>query len=235
MKWYRSVLFLGLLLSCIFLDRTAVAGQRAAVEESPMDGMTIEEMRAYQSYLYVSGKRDPMLMRFPTSAELRINEPPQKKVPTRDEQRQELEQAIKSLVELVRSQKYLDAIQVAEDILIVIEDWPAFKPEDVDLLNMVDEIRSFYRMAVTLKRNQDIKNEFTALNLKVNGVVWSPTDAKAVVNGVLYSAGEVMVSERKQGDLRIEIIEEHGVIFQFKGIRFRLPVEIYAPANSGTL
>lgn len=230
MKRYRPSLFLGLAL-CVTCFGVAFAGQRQQrTEESPMDAMSIEEMRSYQSYFYAPGGRDPLTMRQPTSAELGSGEGPVRQAPTEAEMRMKLEQAITTLTSLLQTQKYEDAIKVGEEIIHTIDnEWPAIKPDTPDLLAMVDEIRSYHRMAVTLKRNQDIKNEFIALLLKVNGVVWSPTDAKAVVNGRVYSAGEVMIAERKQGDLRIEIIEEHGVVFQFKGIRFRLPVEVYAP------
>lgn len=214
----------------------AVAGQARRAkqeEEGPLDKMTVEELRSYQSYFYASGKRDPMTMRYPTSEEIGRDKDNQRRTPTLAEQRMRLEQAIQSLTELIRSQKYDEAIKVGDEIINIIDnEWHAIKPEHVDLIAMVEEIRSYHRMAATLKLNQDIKKEFFAMKLKVDGVVWSPMDAKAVVNGRLYAAGEVMLTERKQGDLRIEMIDEHGVVFQFKGVRFRLPVEVYAPATA---
>lgn len=216
----------------VFSIAGTASGGQVAISDDSLEGMSIEEIRTYQSYFYANGGRDPMVMRFPTTEELGLKEDAKKKVPTVEEQRMILENAINTVTELIRLQKYDDAISFSGDTINLIDsEWPQIKPEHTDLLRMADEIRSYNRMAITLKRNQDIKNEFLSLRLKIDGVAWSPFDAMAVINGKGYSAGEVMYSERNQGDLRIEMIEEHGVVFQFKGIRFRLPVELHAPVQ----
>lgn len=237
MTRYKWCLWLALAVLVISICQTAAAGQRrrgAAAppqDEGPMATMSVEELRAYQSYFFAQGMRDPMTMRLPTAAEIGETQGGRKHAPTVDEQRQFLAEHLEKVTQALREQKYQEAIEVSDAALKEVEQWPPIKPEHGDLLRMVDEIRNFNRMALTLKRHEDIKKEFLALSLKVDGVVWSPIDAKAVINGLTYSAGEVLTQERKQGDLRIEMIEEHGVVFQFQGIRFRLPVEMYAPIN----
>ena len=219
---------LALLLLC--LGQTAMSGQQQ--EESVMDSMSVEELRAYQSYFFANGMRDPLTMRKPTDTEIGEKDKPGDKVLTVQEQRQKCEEWLERITEAIRDQHYTVAIEISTEALNEIDTWHAINPEHEDLIRMVDEIRNYNRMAVTLKRNEDIKKEFLSLHLRVDGVVWSPTDSKAVINGKTYSAGEVLLDERKQGDLRIEMIEEQGVVFQFRGIRFHLPVEVYAPMNN---
>lgn len=229
-----------MILLLILISGHTWAGQRrgassASDEESPLDKMSVEELRTFQSYFYAPGGiRDPLLMREPTAMEMNPDEKVTQLI-TLEEQRQMLETALGTISKGIREQRYEDAIKAGEEILLKVEnEWPKYKPipEHADLIRMVEEIRSYSRMAVTLKRNQDIKMEFLSLHLKVDGVIWSPMDAKAVINGSTYSAGEVLMDERKQGDLRVEIIEERGVVFQFKGMRFHLPVDVYAPPNA---
>lgn len=82
--------------------------------------------------------------------------------------------------------------------------------------------------ALRLKTRKETAAEFAALSLRVQGVSWSPADARAMINGRMLSAGEVVPGVRKEGDLRVEMIEERGVVFRYKGMRFRLPVEIFS-------
>ena len=234
----RGIFCLCLLVAALLtIASGAGAGQRrAGVEEdtSPMDGMNIEEMRAYQSYFYAPGGRDPLVMRFPTDSELGIaDKAGAGKIPTREEQEAALRAWLKAITDNIKAQKYDEAIEVANEAINRIDnEWPPLKPEYTNLIRMNEEIRNYGRMASRLKSQQDIGKEFVNLGLRVDGVIWSPMDAKAVVNGTTLSAGEIMLHERKQGDLRVEVIEEHGVVFQFKGMRFRLPVEVYAPPGN---
>lgn len=225
----------GLLLACLF-GGVAPAGQprkaQPTEEQEAMEKMTIEELRAYQGYFYAPGGRDPMTMRMPTSAELGMEKKGKgsRVAPTIEEMERFLTQALETITAAIKSLDYETAIKVSDEAIYVIDnEWPPLKADPPHLPRMSEEIRNYNRLAVRLKAQKDIKAEFEAMRLKVEGVIWSPTDAKAVVNGRLLSAGEIMLGERKQGDLRIEIIEEHGVVFQFKGMRFRIPVDIYAP------
>lgn len=231
-KWYGILFFTVAVM--VFAGAAAHAGQ-AKAEDSPLDAMSIEELRAYQSYFYAMGNRDPLTMRMPTDREKGLDSKTKAvKAPSFEEQESMMEGWLKDLTASLKIQDYDNAMKTAETALGVIDnEWPPIKPEHVKLIRMNDEIRSYQRMAIRLKSQQDIGKEFANLGLRVDGVVWSPTDAKAVVNGILLSAGEVMLKERKDGDLRVEMIEEHGVVFQFKGMRFRLPVEVYATKESG--
>ena len=193
--------------------------------------MSIEELRAFQGYFYASGGRDPMIMRFPTDIERGLGrESGPRKAPTREEQEALLEGWLNDITAAIKVQDYEAALTVSGTAIGVIDnEWPPLKSEYTDLIHMSEEIRSFARLAGRLKTQQDIGKEFNALSLRVDGIIWSPTDAKAVINGKMHSAGELLIDERKQGDLRVEIIEEHGVVFQYRGMRFQLPIQLYAP------
>lgn len=196
---------------------------------NPLEQMTVEELRAYQAFYYVSGSRDPLTMRLPTSRELgeETRSLSTRVAPTLDQMEIFLTTALNSIKANLKVLDYDKAIKAAEDALFVIDnEWPPIQPEHVHLLRMTEEIRNYHSLAARLKTQEEIKKEFASLSLKVDGVIWSPTDAKAVVNGRTMAAGEVMLNERKQGDLRLELIEEHGVVLQFKGMRFRKPVEM---------
>ena len=195
-----------------------------------MENMSIEELRTFQSYFYSSGGRDPMTMRLPTDSELGLTqrEGP-RKAPTIEEQEEMLAAWLLRLEEELKIQDYDAALATAMEAINVIDnEWPPIKPEHVNLLRMNENIRNYNRLALRLKAQRETAAEFKALGLTIDGVIWSPSDAKAMVNGILLSAGEVMLTVRKEGDLRVEMIEEHGVVFQYKGIRFRLPVEIFS-------
>lgn len=219
---------------------TVHAGQRRAAEPAkaddgtkPLDQMSIEELRAYQAYYYASGGRDPMTMRVPTTAEL--GDPTKgggaRIAPTLEQMEVFMEKALDDIVHALKALRYEDAIKASEDALYVIDnEWPPLKADPPHLRQMEEQIRNYNRLAVRLKAQQDIKREFEGMSLRVNGVTWSPIDSKAVVNGRVYSAGEIMLNERNSGDLRVEMIDEGGVTFQFKGVRFRLPVEVHSGA-----
>ena len=222
-----------LLIMAALLSGVAEAGQRrqAAEEPSPMDSMNIEEIRAYQGYFYPTGGRDPLVMRLPTDRERGLGKKTgPTKAPTIEEQETMMRAWLEEITIAIRRQDYEAALTVtAQAINIIDNEWPPLKSEHIQLLRMNESIRNYARMAVRLKTQQDIGREFSALRLRVDGVTWSPSDSKTVVNGRTLSAGEVMLAERKQGDLRVESIEPTGVVFQYRGMRFRLPVELYAP------
>lgn len=218
----------------LFVFAVAVCGSGAAyggqvLDAADMESMTIEELRAYQGYFYSTGGRDPMVMRLPTDSELGVGEKSRIRAPTLEEQESELTRWLSQITDSITQQDYDQALTIAAEAINTIDnEWPPIKPEHTHLLRMNEEIRNYNSMASRLKSQQDIGKEFTNLGLKVDGVSWSPMDARAIVNGMALSAGEVMLNVRKQGDLRVEIIEEHGVVFQFQGMRFRLPVSVYS-------
>ncbi len=199
-----------------------------------VDEMSVEELRAYQSYFYASGGRDPMLMRLPTDREKGLSKKSgPRKAPTLEEQEAKLEEWLQAIKKDIAKQDYDGAINVANEAMNVIDnEWPPIKPEHKKLIRMNEDIRSFGRMAFRLKSQQDIGKEFVSMRLRLDGVIWSPTDAKAIVNGKLLSAGEALLQERPLGDLRVEMIDEQGVVFNFKGMRYRLPVELQAPTGA---
>ncbi len=209
-------------------------GKANADGKKSADDMSVEELRAFQSYFYATGGRDPLLMRLPTDRERGLSRKSgPRKAPTLEEQEAKLEEWLTAIKAGVTKQDYDAAIQVANEAMNVIDnEWPPIKPEYKKLVRMNEDIRSFGRMAMRLKAQQDIGKEFVSLRIRVDGVVWSPTDAKAVVNGTLHSAGEALLQERPQGDLRVELIEERGVVFNFKGMRYRLPIELQAPIGA---
>ncbi len=231
------------LLFCLIIG-TAPAGQPARAnpapgkaktdDKKPADDKSVEELRAFQSYFYANGGRDPMLMRLPTDRERGLSRKSgPRKAPTLEEQEAKLEEWLTAIKAGVTKQDYESAIQVANEAMNVIDnEWPPIKPEYKKLARMNEDIRSLGRMAMRLKVQQDIGKEFVSLRLRVDGVVWSPTDAKAVVNGALHSAGEALLKERPLGDLRVELVEERGVVFNFKGLRYRLPIELQAPTGA---
>jgi hypothetical protein len=199
-------------------------------EPDPTEAMSIRQLREFQAYFYSLGGRDPLIMRFPTDAELGLDEASgPRKAPTIEEQEEMLLRWLERLEAELKIRDYDAALATAFEAINVIDnEWPPIKPEYVNLLRMNENIRNFNRLALRLKAQRDITAEFKALALTIDGVVWSPSDAKAMVSGQLLSAGEVMLATRKEGDLRVEIIEEHGVVFQYKGIRFRMPVELFS-------
>ncbi len=239
-RFLRRISLAGFLLACMLGVEVAFGGQgrsQLTPEQEAMEKMSIEELRAYQSYFYAPGGRDPMIMRLPTSAELGMDRKDKgvRVAPTIEEMERFLAQAIETITVAIKARDYDAAIKSSDEAIYVIDnEWPPLKADPPHLPRMSEELRNYNRMAVRLKAQRDTQIEFEGMHLKVEGVVWSPTDAKAVVNGRLLSAGEIMLAERKQGDLRIEIIEEHGVVFQFKGMRFRIPVEVYAPPPQET-
>lgn len=232
--------FLACLAAVAFVCGAAEAGQprrapAAPEEPDPTAAMSIEEIRAYQGFFYASGGRDPLTMRYPTDSERGAGQKSgPRKAPTLEEQEAMLRQWLEDITSAVKKQNYEAALEISGDAIGVIDnEWPPLKAELTELVRMNDEIRGLARLAGRLKNQQDIGREFAALGLRVDGVIWSPTDAKAVVDGKTRSAGEVLLEERKQGDLRVEMIEEHGVVFQYRGMRFRLPVQLYAPMDDG--
>ncbi|MDR1536039.1 MAG: general secretion pathway protein GspB [Planctomycetota bacterium] len=207
--------------------------------EDPMDKLSVEELRAYQSYFFARGGRDPLIMRLPTNEELGLgNSPaPVRRAPSLDEMNRRFAEWREDARQALMNRKFEDALKECEDAIAYIDgDWRQYirldQPSDPKISRqrrMIADIRNYHGLAQELKRKEDARTEFESLRLRVEGVIWSPYDAKAVINGRLLSAGEVMLAERRQGDLRVEAIEERGVVFQFKNVRFRLNVELLSP------
>lgn len=231
---FAWIVGVGVLVLLVGWGDSACAGQRRAsaaaeVTVPTLEGQSIEELRAFQAYFYVIGGRDPLTMRMPTEDEMGMEQNRPNKAPTLEEMERFLSEALDAIAAAIKERNYVAAIKTSENVINVVDnEWPPLKADPPHLRRMDEEIRNYHRMAVKLKTREDIQIEFETMRLRVDGVIWSPVDAKAVVNGRLLAAGEVMINERKQGDLRVENIEEHGVVFQFKGLRFRIPVEIYS-------
>jgi hypothetical protein len=226
--------FLMTLLASVLAGDSVFAAQPRRQEPPPDDetsNMSIEEIRNYYSYYYAPGGRDPLTMRLPTNVELGMEKAggSGKIAPTLEQIEKFLNDTLRNLSVSIKNARYDDAVKEGSEAITRIDnEWPPLAPGSLDLLQRVDSIRSYTSLAKNLKDNYNIKTEFESMAIRVEGVIWSPIDAKAVVNGRLLAAGEVMLNERKQGDLRVDIIEERGVVFQFKGMRFHLPVIMYS-------
>ncbi|MDR1519330.1 MAG: general secretion pathway protein GspB [Planctomycetota bacterium] len=230
---------LGALLFCSLFARTWTGaawggqGKEAPKAETQFDKMSMEEIRGYQRYYFASGGRDPMIMRLPTNTELGLNMSPVKLAPTLEQIDTFLSDAIHGVSEALMNRKYEDALKKSNEAIYKIEnEWPPIKAEMFKQIRMVEELNNYNRMAVALKKREDVAIEFKTINIRVGGIVWSPFDARAVVNNRLLAAGDIMLAERKEGDLRVEMIGEREVVFQFKNIRFRLPVEMFSPDSA---
>lgn len=206
------------------------AGEQPPAEKQVSE-MSVEELRAYQAFYFVSGGRDPLTMRLPTDNEMGQDSRPKTQVaPTLEKMEEVLVAALEAIEGALKRQDFAGAIKASEDVIYIIDnEWPPLKDDPPHLKRMDEQIRNYNRMAVRLKSQEDTTREFASLSLRVDGVSWSPIDSRAVINGRPVAAGELLLNERKQGDLRVESIEEQGVVFQFKGMRFRKPVEVFAP------
>ena len=224
--------FLAATLAVALLAASAAAAQprRQEAQDDETSKMSIEELRNYYAYYFAGGGRDPMTMRRATNIELGMERPGSGRIaPTLDQIEKFLIGTLHDLSASLKERRYEEAIKSGGDAINRIDnEWPPIAPGSVELHQRVDAIRSYTRLAYSLKANNDIKAEFESMAIRVEGVIWSPIDAKAMVNGRLLASGELMLSERKQGDLRVDVIEERGVVFQFKGRRFRLPVVMHS-------
>ena len=91
-----------------------------------------------------------------------------------------------------------------------------------------------YGMLVGPHASRKEREAFAALPLEVNGVIWSLEDARALVNGHSLAAGDPVPDAKGGADLRVEVIEEDGVVFNYRGGLFRKPVEMFSSrAKSG--
>jgi hypothetical protein len=237
----RKVAFLAVFLGLMLAPHRLAAfggqqpGQAAPPpkKEDPFEKMSIEELRNYYSYYFPKGERDPMIMRMPTDAELgMVRGDGTRAAPTMVEMRSVLSEALDKIANALQQLKHEEALKLSEDTINIVEnEWSSASSSlrsDIELIRQYETLQTYRRLAADLKLRSDIQTEFAGMSLRIDGVIWSPSDAKAIVNDRTLVAGELMLVERQQGDLRIEAIEENGVVFQFKNIRFRKPVELFA-------
>ncbi|MDR2390783.1 MAG: hypothetical protein LBE84_03775 [Planctomycetota bacterium] len=233
----RKVAFMAVFFCLLLASRpeAAFGGQRRAQaappkKEDPFDKMSIEEIRSYYSYYFPKGERDPLIMRLPTDAELgMIKEDGMKAIPTIPEMESALSEMLSMIADALKQLKYDEALKLSEDMTNRVEnEWPPLRPEMIELIRQRETLQTYRRLAADLKLRHDIQTEFASMTLRIDGVTWSRSDAKAIVNSRALAAGELLLAERPQGDLRVETIDENGVVFQFKNVRFRKPVELFA-------
>lgn len=218
-------------LVLLIITSTGWAGQQAVQAPSPFENFSVEQLMAYQEYYYVSGERDPMTMRLPTESEKKPKTTvatAKDRYPTIEEMERFLKASLLGIEESLNKNDYAKALEVSQmAIKKVDEEWPPLKAEPPQLRRMDEQIRNYRSLADRLKREADIAKEFEQIDLAVNGIMWAPLSAKAIVNNKLVEAGEILSSIRKENDLSVESIEEKSVLFQFKGQRYRRGVELY--------
>lgn len=123
----------------------------------------------------------------------------------------------------IKRQKYNQAIESAGIAETVYQNNPhAHQSETAK--KRYEEIVVYKGMASRLQMQEIIQGEFKQMRLRVDRIVWSPETAKALINGKWYSSGD-----RIDESARIEMVEENAVIVQFKGMRFKIPVEMTVP------
>jgi len=83
-------------------------------------------------------------------------------------------------------------------------------------------LERFGRLEATAKRlneRQVIETEFAGLKVTVEGIVWNPQSATAVVNGQVVSEGGVLRLGAAGQDAQLYRIRRDAVIFLYKGVQ----------------
>ncbi|MDR0362693.1 MAG: general secretion pathway protein GspB [Planctomycetota bacterium] len=228
MTAFSSKTGVALCLLAMFAVGHAFAGQAPA---DPSESMSLEELRAYQAFYFRSGGRDPLTMRLPTARELgrETSASAQRVAPTLAQMENSLKGVLWNVETALSERNYDDALKLSSEMIRVVDnDWPPLQADPPHLRRMDEQIRNYNRLAGRLKAKEEVNQEFVRLELRVEGVSWSPNGARAMINGRLVEPGEALLRERSAGDLRVEAVEPQAVIFQYKGFRFRKQVVLYA-------
>jgi hypothetical protein len=83
---------------------------------------------------------------------------------------------------------------------------------------LVERLERLRRTALRLERRTQVEEEFARLTISIEGVVWRPDRAYALINGEMLEPGDA-VKEAK--GVRVEDIRPGEVVFSLKGVRIR--------------
>ena len=203
------------------------ADDETAQPKKTLATMTLDELRAFQAFFYISGGRDPMTMRLPPK---RIQQAPEagraggpKPALTPEEMESFLVRALAEAEVLLTLKDYDMLLKTGgEAIRVVEEEWPPLKADPPQLRQMFETLLAYRRTAERLKRQEEVTAEFNRLNIHVQAILWSPTEARIVVNGMVAEAGEKLRGDRGLSEVRVEAIEPKSVLFVYRGQRFRM-------------
>ncbi len=223
----------------------AAPASRAAGEDSakrvakkPYE-MDLEELRDYQRYTYVAGGRDPMTFR--SRRETRRTEEATAamavkgvaKITDVNKMQEALRMVIGELACRLLSQDYESAVDIAKKFHEQVEKIWAKKPTESDLYDLWAVFLTHERTAKRLLQVRQIANEFNSLKLEVKGVQWSARGCAALINDRFYEPGDaVEVKAKDKAQVTVESVDDAGVVFGYKGQRFRKTVgEAPAPVE----
>lgn len=244
----RALFRLGLLGVCLLMATAGVAGEArprpaGGEEEAEAEApKTLYEMQQFQSFTYVSGGRDPLTFRVrpegaaqETAADDRTNFRTTGPVVDPKEKRKLLREALARVEPLLLAHDYKSAIKVCVEARSKIAStWGGEGriDQDPDVNRLYRRALAYERTAKRLQQAVEIKEEFDDLRLQIDGIRWTPTGASALINGTIYEAGGVIQEKGVATQVQIETIEENGVVFIYKGQRFRKTIGTGVTAES---
>ncbi|MCX7934020.1 MAG: hypothetical protein N3A66_02035 [Planctomycetota bacterium] len=205
----------------------------AAVKAGPKKPyeMDLEELRDYQRYTYVPGGRDPLTFRTrretrrPEETPATVGPKGVTKVTDVNKMQEALRLVIGELACRLLSQDYESAVEMAKKFHEEVEKTWAKKPTESDLYDLWAVFLTHERTAKRLLQVRQIADEFNSLNLEVNGVQWSARGCAALINDKFYEPGDaVEVKVKDKAQVTVESVDEAGVVFGYKGQRFRKTV-----------
>ena len=101
-------------------------------------------------------------------------------------------------------------IKKCDDVLTKMED-PSLQGAQNGLLQ--ERCLRIQKAAKKLKLREEVEKEFSGLPIKIEGIVWRPKAAIAVINGKVRSVGEI------EKGARIYQINSQDVVFVYKGFK----------------
>jgi hypothetical protein len=101
-------------------------------------------------------------------------------------------------------------IKKCDDVLTKMED-PSLQGAQNGLLQ--ERCLRIQKAAKKLKLREEVEKEFSGLPIKIEGIVWRPKAAFAVINGKVRSVGEI------EKGARIYQINPQDVVFVYKGFK----------------
>lgn len=211
-----------------------VPGKPGAGQAEEME--SIDDLQKYQSFRYIGGGRDPFTFRkakevieeapgFEGDAGGAGPQPEPQKDLTPEKMRAYLIAFVRQIESLMLIHNYKDALQRAQahrDTIASKWDLGA----DAELNRLFRRLSVLQQTAKRLLNQQEIKAEFDKLNLSIGGIRWTPTGSAALINESILEPGAVIRMKGRQ-PVQIETIEEDGVVFIYKGQRFRKTMNMF--------